>query len=172
MVSSQLVVACETGAHPRSGTDIVNNLKLVAVLASLAITVCAWAQDSGIVAAKQFLAQYAALENAYDPALADLYADDAFIKQSRNMPMGEPRAITITGRKYKTLLRQNVAMAEARGDRSIYSYATFTREGDFIRIDASRYTELKKRSAPFSIVVGPSPDGEWLIYQEISESRQ
>lgn len=146
--------------------------KFVALLASLVITAPAWSQDSGIQVAKLFLSQYVALENAYDPTLADLYADDAFIKQSRSMPMGEPRAITITGREYKKLLRQNVAIAEARGDRSVYSYATFTREGNFIRIDASRYSEIKKRSAPFSIVVGPSPGGNWLIYQELSESRQ
>ena len=145
--------------------------KFVALLASLAITAPAWAQDSGIDVAKLFLAQYAALENAYDPALADLYADDAFIKKSRSMPTGEPRAITITGREYKTLLQQYFAIAEARGDRSIYSYATFAREGNFIRVDASRYSEMTMRSAPFSIVVGPSPEGNWLIYEESSESR-
>ncbi|UCH49743.1 MAG: hypothetical protein JSU95_08280 [Betaproteobacteria bacterium] len=150
----------------------MNKSMLVAVLASLAITGFAWAQESGIDAAKQFFAQYAALENAYDPGLADLYADEAFIKQSRSMPMGEPRKVTVSGRKYKTLLRENMPIAKALGDRSSYSDVTYTQEGEFIRIDALRYSEMRKRTTPFSIVVGPSSGGKWLIYEESSESRQ
>ena len=149
----------------------MNKSKLVAILACLAITALAWAQDADTEAAKQFLAQYAALENAYDPALSDLYADDALIKQRRSMPMGEPRDVMIPASKYKTLLRQNIEMAKAGGDRSTYSDVTYTREGEFIRIDALRHSEMNKRTTPFSIVIGRSPSGNWLIYEEVSESR-
>lgn len=146
--------------------------KLVAVLASLAITMLAWAQDSNIDAAKQLFAQYAALENAFDPGVADLYADEAFIKKTRSMPMGEPQDVTVPALKYKTLLRQNIPMAKARGDRSTYSNVTYTPEGEFVRIDALRFSELKKLTTPISLVVGRSPGGKWLIYEELSESRQ
>jgi len=133
----------------------VTKSKLVALLAGLAITVLAWAQDADI----------------YDPGLADLYADEALIKQRRKMPMGEPQDVMIPAAKYKTLLRQNIATAKARGDRSTYSDVTYTREGEFIRIDALRSTEMSKRITPFSIVVGQSPSGTWLIYEEVSASR-
>lgn len=149
----------------------MNSSKLVAALAGLAITALALAQDSDIDAAKQLFAQYAALENAYDPGVADLYADDALIKQRRKMPMGEPQDVIVPASKYKTLLRQNIEIAKARGDRSTYSDVIYTREGEFIRIDALRSTEMSKRTTPFSIVVGQSPSGKWLIYEEVSASR-
>ena len=151
--------------------NIVNQSKLVAALAGLTITVLAWAQDSDIDAAKQFFAQYAALENAYDPGLADLYADAALIRQRRKMPMGEPKDVIVPAPKYKTMLRQSIAMARERGDRSNYSDVTYTREGEFVRIDAMRFSEMNKRTNPFRIVVGQSPSGEWLIYEEVSASR-
>ena len=150
----------------------MNKSNLVAALAGLVISVLAWAQDAEIDAAKQFFSQYTALENAYDPGLADLYADEAFIKRKRSMPMGESRSVIVPAPKYKTRLRQNVEIAKARGDRSSYSDVTYTQEGEFVRIDALRYSEKKKGTTPFSIVVGPSPGGKWLIYEELSESRQ
>ena len=40
-----------------------------------------------------------------------------------------------------------------------------------MRISATRYSELKKYASPFSLLVGPGLDGNWLIFEEISESR-
>jgi hypothetical protein len=57
----------------------------IALLAGLASCAPAWAQDSGVDAAKQFFARYVALEQAYDPALAELYAGEAFIKKRQNL---------------------------------------------------------------------------------------
>lgn len=147
-------------------------LKLVAVLAGLAFCLSVGAQDLGIDAAKRFFAQYVALENAHDPGVADLYADAAFIKTRRSMPMGDPQDVTFPAPKYKALLRQNMPMAQARGDRNTYSDVTYTPEGNFVRIDALRISEPKKNAAPISFLVGPSPGGKWLIYEELSESKQ
>jgi hypothetical protein len=44
-------------------------------------------------------------------------------------------------------------------------------EGDGVRIKADRFSELKKYHSPISILVKPTPDGVWLIYEELSESR-
>lgn len=146
--------------------------KLLTALAGFAVVVLAWAQDSGIDEAKRLFAQYVALENAHDAGVADLYADEAFIKTRRNMPMGDPQNITVPAAQYKALLRQNMAMARARGDRSTYSKVTYTREGDFVRIDALRFSEPGRNMSPISLLVGPSPGGRWLVYEELSESRQ
>jgi len=115
----------------------LRKLKVVALLAGVAFSLPARAQEPGIDEAKQLFAQFVALENAYDPALADLYADEALIKTRRSMPMGDPQVITVPAAKYKSLLRQNMPMAQARGERSAYENVTYTPEGGFVRIDGT-----------------------------------
>ena len=86
------------------------------------------------------------------------------------MPARSSTHVIVSGRV--PLDEAVVLAAEASGDRSTYSDVTYTREGEFIRIEALRYSEKRKRASPFSIVVGPSSSGKWLIYEELSESRQ
>lgn len=150
---------------------LVRNV-LAAIAAGLAIGALARAQDSGIDAAKQLFAQYVALERAYDPSVADLYAEDALIKIRRKAPMGDPFDVIIPAAKYKTQLRELAPAAEVRGDRSSYSGVTYTPEGGFVRINGSRVSEPGKHASPISLLVGRSPDGRWLIYEERSESQQ
>lgn len=146
-------------------------LRLVSVLAGLMFTSLALAQAPSMDVAKQIFEQYVALEYAYDPSVADLYADDALIKNKRTYPTGEVREITIPAPKYKALILQSMLLARTRGDRSTYSDVSYTPEGERIRIKASRFSELKKYASPISLLVGPSPSGKWLIYEELSESR-
>ena len=129
-----------------------------------------WAQTP-IDGATQLFAQYVALGHAYDPALAELYADDALIKNKRTYPTGEVREITIPAPKYKALIREVMPFAKARGDRSTFSQVSYSPEGDRVRIRASRFSELRKYASPVSLLVGPSARGGWLIYEESTESR-
>lgn len=111
------------------------------------------------------------LGRAFDPALADLYHDDAVIRHTRIYPDGRSRSMTIPAPKYKAMLRNLMGVAKARGDVSTYSEIKFTAEGDRIRVDATRYSELKDYQSPISWLVGPGEGGEWVIFEEISESR-
>jgi hypothetical protein len=149
----------------------VQTAKFVALLTGFALAAFARAQDAGIDAAKQFFAQYVALERAYDPGIADLYADEALIKTRHKPPMGEPRDVTIPAPQYKTLLRGRMPVAESRGDHSDYSDVTYALEGAFVRINAVRLSEPRKRKSPISLLVGQSPSGTWLIYEELSEAQ-
>ena len=69
------------------------------ILAALAAT-----HASSEDAARQLFEQYVALGHAYDPTIADLYADDAFIKNKRTYPTGEVRELTMPAGKYKALI--------------------------------------------------------------------
>ena len=141
---------------------------LMALLAGLAFSALARAQEPGIEGAKQFFAQYLALEQAYDPNVADLYADDALIKTRHKPPMGDAREVTIPAQEYKTLLRQHMPVAQTRGDRSSYANVTYTQEGALVRIDASRLAEPRKNASPITLRVGQSTSGRWFIYEEWS----
>ena len=121
--------------------------------------------------AKVFFDRYVRLEQSFDPAVADMYAEGAFIKNTRIYPTGQVRELTMPANKYKALIRQAMPLAKLRGDTNIYSDITFSKEGSLVRIRAMRFSTLKKYSSPISLLVGPDNTGRWLIHEEISESR-
>lgn len=137
----------------------------------------AWAAPVGLAlaqgtdAAKALFEQYMQLERSFDPAAADLYADDALIRNKRRYPDGQIRELTLPAGQYKALIRQAMPLAKARGDTSSYSAITFNNEGPGIRIQATRFSHLKNYSSPLSMLVAPGAGGRWLIREELSESR-
>ena len=121
--------------------------------------------------AKALFSRFVEMEQAYDIAIADLYADDAVIKNKRTYPTGEVRELTIPPAQYKQLIRQAMPLAKSRGDRSTYSKCGYTADGAHVRITCSRYSELKKYTSPYTLLVGPNRAGQWRILEELSESR-
>ena len=121
--------------------------------------------------AEQIWNRYVALEAAFDPAVADLYADDAVIRNRRTYPTGEVREATVPAAQYKVLVRTAIPIARARNDISRYSGCAYTAEGARVRVACARFSTLKNYTSPISVLVGPGPTGAWLIFEEISESR-
>ena len=110
-------------------------------------------------------------EARFDPAVADLYADDAVIKNRRTYPDGQIREMTLPAPRYKELVRSAMPVAKQRGDTSKYSNCKYTAEGERVRIACNRYSNLKKYDSPLSLLVGPGPKGAWLIFEELSASQ-
>jgi hypothetical protein len=128
-------------------------------------------QDARLAKAKQLFNRYVLLEHAFDPAIADLYSDDAVIRNRRTYPTGQVRELTIPAPKYKELLRAAMPVAKQRGDTSTYSNVSYATEGDGVRVKADRFSELKKYHSPVSLLVKSATAGEWQIYEEISASQ-
>jgi hypothetical protein len=143
---------------------------LVATLSALAAAQGAPGADAR-AKAEQLWNRYVALEAAFDPAVADLYADDAVIRNRRTYPTGEVREATVPAAQYKLLVRQAIPLAKARSDISRYSGCTYAADGPRVRIVCARFSVLKNYTAPISLLVGPGPAGTWLIFEELSESR-
>ena len=120
--------------------------------------------------ARVLLERYVALYRAFDPAVADLYSDQAKISNRRTYPNGEVRVLKLSGVEYKTLLRQVVTLAKARGDTSQYLNARYSVESSGVRIHLTRYSQLKKYTSPMSLLVGPDQNGRWAVLEEQSES--
>lgn len=127
--------------------------------------------DARLAKAKELFGRYAALERAFDPAVADLYSDDAVIRNKRTYPTGEIRELTIPAPQYKQLARATMPLAKARGDVSTYNEVRYKVEGEGVRVRANRFSELKRYDSPLSLLVKPSTSGSWLIHEELSESR-
>jgi hypothetical protein len=126
---------------------------------------------SAVAQAKAFFTKFVEMEQAYDIAIADLYADDAVIKNKRTYPTGEVRELTIPPAQFKQLLRQAMPLAKSRGDRSTYSSCGYKPAGGNVRISCSRYSELKQYTSPYSLLVGPNRAGKWQILEELSQSK-
>lgn len=119
--------------------------------------------------ATQLFEQYVALEAKFDPAVADLYADDAVIKNTRRYPDGTSRTMTLPAHAYKELIRKSMPTAKTRGDTSQYSGIKSKFEGGKVRVTATRYSDLKKQNSPLSLLIEQRA-GRWLIVEELSES--
>lgn len=143
---------------------------LVAFMA-LFVTAAALTTETSHENARKCFERYVALEAAADPAVADLYADDAKIQNTSVSPDGQKRVTTMPALAYKDLIRRALPVAGPRGDTSKYSDVNLLKEGDKVRVTAIRFSELKKYSSPLSMLLGPDAKGSWRIYEEVSESR-
>jgi hypothetical protein len=121
--------------------------------------------------AEALFARYIDLEHAFDPALVDLYADNARI-ESRVIVVGRPPTVrNWSGAQYKDLLRRALQKAkEKKQDLNYYSAVNYLAEGGRVRIKAMRYAELQKAVSPVELLVGPDASGTWRIFEELSES--
>lgn len=127
--------------------------------------------DTRLAKAKELFDRYIRLESAFDGAIADLYSDDAVIKNKRTYPTGQVKELVIPATKYKELILAVMPLAKARSDTNEYSEMKYTIEGDGVRITAERYSNLKKYHSSLSLLVKPTASGAWLIYEELSESQ-
>jgi uncharacterized protein YceK len=95
------------------------------------------------------------------PHFADCYSIDAKVEITGGEPM--------TGAAYKPVLRQGLARWRSAGDTIEWrnpSYAT-TEDGR-VRISAERGISTSGTRLPVALIVGPGPDGQWRILEEIS----
>jgi hypothetical protein len=121
--------------------------------------------------AKALFEKYTSLGQAFDPKIADLYADTALIQNRRVYSGGKDRVLTVAAAEYKKLIKAALPLGKERGDKNTYSKVQYAVEKDRVRIKATRYSELKKYSSPLSLLVGKDENGDWLIFEELSESR-
>jgi hypothetical protein len=121
--------------------------------------------------ARTFFARFVEISHAFDPAVADLYADEARIVSVRKYPHGAERTLQMPGVEYKALLRSAMPLAQACGDTNTYADVLYQRQGARMWICATRYSALKQYSSPYSPLVGPDASGTWLIYEEYSVTR-
>lgn len=121
--------------------------------------------------AKEIFNQYVSLSDKFDPAVADLYSDEAKIQNKRTYPNGATRVMTFEAKKYKALIRTAMPLAKARGDTNKYTQVSYLEKDSKVTITATRFSNLKKYSSPITLVVGADPEGKWRILEETSQSK-
>ena len=144
-------------------------LPLFAVL-SLGIALPCVAADAS-AEALVFFREFEDRANQFDPALADLYSDDAMIKARRLYPTGRVQELTLSGDKWKALIRQAMPLAKARGDRNSFRHVSASPDSKQVTITAERHSHLKGYASPFMLIIRKQADGAWIIVEERTESR-
>ena len=122
--------------------------------------------------AKEIFERYVALDNAFDPAIADLYADDAKIEITRIAPDGEKRTAKLPAREYKDQIRVSMPIAKITGEKSVYEKVKYETEGERVRITCERSSGSSDKASALSLLVGAGPEGRWLIFEELAESHR
>lgn len=120
--------------------------------------------------AKELFERYVALDQAFDPKIASLYADEAKIQIMRNLPDGEKRTITIPVPDYRKQIQVAMPLAKITGEIATYENVKYAQEGERVRITCTRISGGRSGSSPLSLLVGPGTDGHWLIFEELAES--
>lgn len=148
--------------------------RLARFLVSGLILVSCWSvsADTAIDSAKALFARYVNLSQAYDPAITELYADDAVIHARKIYKDGRVREMDITVSEYKPLIKSSLPIAKDRGDGSTFDKVSYVQEGAKVRITATRYSILRKNHSPHSMLVAPDPSGKWLIVEETAQAQQ
>lgn len=127
--------------------------------------------SSQLEKARALFQRYIDLEQSFDPALADLYADDALIRNTKVRPGGREYTIPIPAHQYKELLRHAIKIAQEKGDKRVYSGIEYVADARGVRMNALRISLLEETSTPVSIVFGPWHDGRWLVLEESTLDR-
>lgn len=118
--------------------------------------------------AKRLFDRMVYLEQRFDIALKDLYADNALIIVTEIRSSGRFKT-EMSGADLKMLIESYLPTAANLGIWYHYSNVSITPEGDErMRILASRTQHGTQQSFPYQLLVGPSRSGAWLIYEEQS----
>ena len=122
-------------------------------------------EDKAMAQAKALFEQYVKLENDFDSAIADLFSDDARIRNVVRYEDGMTRPWGTSARLYKEKLRKNMPGAKKLGDTATYTNVQYTAEGSDIRIKTSRSSRFSKIPNPVSFLVGVGDNGKWVILE-------
>jgi hypothetical protein len=121
---------------------------------------------SALAAVQAAFQRYQQLERTFDPALAELYADDAVVWMTRHHPDGRVGQLKIPGAIYRQFLRQSMAEARARGDYNAYTDVRYRAEGDGVRVTAVRRSLWRHYRSPYSALWTEVRPGKWCIVEE------
>jgi hypothetical protein len=144
---------------------------LRAILPFVAVLGCQGESRTPEAQARRFFQELIALERHYDPALADLYADSARIAKRRRLPDGSLQYGSMTGAEHKPMMRRWIPGAAQRGAYNEYSDIRYKDLGNgFVQITVRQRQLPKDFTTTVELVVGPGPEGRWLIWEDISEA--
>jgi hypothetical protein len=141
---------------------------LLSILLALS---CGTTPAGPVAEAQRLFDRYVSLEQRYDPALVELYADSARVKKQRRLPDGQIQYGSMSGAELKAQIQRWTPGAVERRARNEYSAVRYQDLGNgYVRIEMRRRQLPKDLTSRQEFIVGPGPDGRWLIWEEMAEA--
>ncbi|MCA9392884.1 MAG: hypothetical protein KC900_01665 [Candidatus Omnitrophica bacterium] len=156
--------------NPIKRPGLIPTVTLVAISC---LSVCAATGANATQETKEeaFFNRFVELEHSFDPAVADLYTDDARIRTQRLQPDGRRNPMEMSGKQMKGLIGKVMPLAEQRGDISTYSDVRYSTEGNRVTIHATRYSAAKCYADPNYYLVIEDTGAGYRIVEEFAESK-
>ena len=144
----------------------------VIILASL-VTNCSKPKRAVTASSPEILIEkFIQLGQQYDPSIVDLYSDEAKIQNRQVDSAGNSEIRTMKSSDYKKIISAAMPLGKLIKDSSTYTNIVFTKVNGRVMVTADQYSNLGKYKTPIFWVLEKDDDSNWLIVEEISESRQ
>jgi hypothetical protein len=137
-------------------------LSILALVTLVAVPVLA---GSPTEEAKKVYEQYVALDKKHDPAMLQLYADNAVINRARRKPDGTTQTTKIPVKAYKEAVAEAMPFAKEIGESNEYSNASFKEVDGKVHVTATRRAQPKGPPTELTLVIAQKGE-RWLIVEE------
>jgi hypothetical protein len=119
-----------------------------------------------VAQARSVVDQIVSLAGTNDRRLADLYADDAVLREKHRFENGKVGEVTMPAPRYKATIRGRAARGPKGAAVVKYNNCEYAEQGSRVVVgcdvaegaDEARHTER--------LIVGPNSEGKWVIFEQ------
>lgn len=122
--------------------------------------------------ALKFFNSFVNASNTYSPTLLKMYSDDARIIRQVVTPDGRLVNAYFSINDYRRQMKISEKVAKLRNYKNYYSNVKITQVADGYRIDSLRKPSLSDYKLKSSMIVQKQPDGNWLIKEELMQTKE
>lgn len=122
--------------------------------------------------ALSFFHSYINASNSYSTSLPNMYSSSAKIIRQVVKPDGGTANAYFKMKDYKHQMALSAKLAKIRNYKNYYSDINVTKVSNGYRINAMRKPSLSNYKLKASMVVQKQPNGEWLIVEEMMQTKE
>lgn len=119
-----------------------------------------------------FFRSFERASNSYSSSLLEMYSDHAKIIRQVVKPDGSTANAYFSIKDYKHQMKISEKIAKMRKYKNYYSDISVTKVANGYRINSMRKPSLSDYKLKSSMVVQKQPNGEWLIVEEMMQTKE
>lgn len=122
--------------------------------------------------ALNFFNNFVKASNGYNNSLPDMYSSNARIIRQVIKPDGSLVNVPFKMKDYKNQMKLSAKLAKIRNYKNYYSDINIVKVQNGYKISAMRKPSLSDYKLKTYTVVQKQPDGEWLIVEEMMQTKE
>lgn len=121
---------------------------------------------------RNFFYNYISAVNSYNESVYNMYSPDAKIIRQVVKPDGSTANVTTDAATYIKQMKLSAIAAKAKGYTNKYSNIHVAKAGDNYKITALRQPSGESYKLKIHMIVKKQPDGNWLIVEELMQTKE